>query len=77
MLDPSFYSGPTGIFVTHMYGKVNRIHGSRQDSDMQWTLIHAARAIRSLQKNSDGWTTSRTILKYSTIASTIKSTISN
>jgi len=65
MLDPSYYSGPDGIFVRHLYGKVNKIHGARQDSDLHWTLCFTARAIQSLLSESDGWIQHRVVETYS------------
>jgi hypothetical protein len=64
MLDPSYYSGPDGIFVRHLYGKVNKVFGAKQDSDLHWMLCFAARAIQSMLNDSDGWTRERVIETY-------------
>lgn len=65
MLDPTYYTGPDGMLVRHLYGKNNKVVGSKQDSDLQWALIFAARVLQSLGKSSLDWIQSRVVANLS------------
>jgi hypothetical protein len=61
MLDPSKYSGPEGMLIRHLYGRVNKIFGSREGSDLHLTLCYVARHLLAMNA-SDQWIGHRTVI---------------